>query len=227
MKKNSVVIAYILALALYGHVVKGLVDCANLTPEPKNLSLLKHEIEAYHDSGAWEKSIACVMQDAKVVLQKYIPVGKERLAVIFDIDETMLSNWYFLTKMGYGYDHDLNKNWEFSAKSTAIKPVQDLYDFAKDNGFAIFFITGRRENQRESTARNLNKFGIDGWTGLYFKPMNYNGARAKDFKALWRAKIQNCGYTIVANIGDQESDLVGCPEALHNFKIPNPAYMIP
>jgi len=53
-----------------------------------------------------------------------------------------------------------------------------------------------------------------------------NGAEAADYKAAERAKIEAQGYTIIANVGDQPSDLAG-GHALRGFLLPNPFYRIP
>jgi HAD superfamily, subfamily IIIB (Acid phosphatase) len=46
------------------------------------------------------------------------------------------------------------------------------------------------------------------------------------FKSGERARIEANGYSVIANIGDQDSDLAG-GHALHTCKLPNPAYYIP
>lgn len=47
------------------------------------------------------------------------------------------------------------------------------------------------------------------------------------FKTAAREKIENGGvYTIIANVGDQDSDLAG-GHAERTFKVPNPFYFIP
>jgi hypothetical protein len=45
------------------------------------------------------------------------------------------------------------------------------------------------------------------------------------FKSGARAKIEQQGYDIAIDIGDQESDLDG-GHADHDFKLPNPYYFI-
>jgi predicted secreted acid phosphatase len=105
--------------------------------------------------------------------------------------------------------------------------VRALYAFAQLKGFAVFLITGRRENQREPTERNLRNVGFTNWQGVFFKPMEYVGHKAMEFKTKWRDHIKQLGYTLVLNIGDQWSDLDGDPQALYNVKIANPAYFIP
>jgi acid phosphatase len=49
---------------------------------------------------------------------------------------------------------------------------------------------------------------------------------AADFKAPQRARIEGQGYTIIANIGDQPSDLDG-GFSERTYLLPNPFYRIP
>lgn len=49
---------------------------------------------------------------------------------------------------------------------------------------------------------------------------------AADFKAPIRAEIEQAGYTILANIGDQPSDLKG-GHAEKGFLLPDPFYRVP
>jgi acid phosphatase len=46
------------------------------------------------------------------------------------------------------------------------------------------------------------------------------------FKRAERAKIAARGFTIVANVGDQQSDLDG-GYAERTFRVPNPFYFLP
>lgn len=201
--------------------------CARLGKEPANVSLVKKSVREYRSSGAWDSSINCEAERAKKLLQDYKIGDDEKPAVIFDIDDTALSNWEFIDISDFGYNQGRYKLWENSARDSAIKPIQELYVFAREKGFSIFFISGRREVQRQFTELNLRKVGFEEWEGVYLKPMDYHGGHAKDFKSKWREHIQSLGYTIVLNIGDQQSDLDGDPHAIYDIKIPNPAYFIP
>jgi predicted secreted acid phosphatase len=90
----------------------------------------------------------------------------------------------------------------------------------------VFYITGRRDQQRQATLWNLDSAGFKGWAGLATRPDKEHGSIVP-FKSGERNKIAK-DYTIIANIGDQDSDLEpkdeshGCP-----FKLPNPFYFIP
>jgi len=49
---------------------------------------------------------------------------------------------------------------------------------------------------------------------------------AADFKTPARVEIEQAGYTIIANIGDQPSDLAG-GHAERTFLLPDPFYRVP
>jgi hypothetical protein len=144
--------------------------------------------------------------------------------VVFDIDETLLSNYIGVP----GSDPEAGVIGQFpgalSGTGTRMPGVSDTYVLAKKLGMAVFLITARPEalpGLRDTTVRNLTAVGYSGWSGLSLKPDP--SASSATYKAGERAKIEARGYTIVANVGDQESDLAG-GFAERRFKIPNPFY---
>ena len=88
------------------------------------------------------------------------------------------------------------------------------------------FITGRDETQRAATEKNLSDTGYGGYTELVLAPTGVHFAWAADYKTPQRAAIEARGYTIIANVGDQPSDLAG-GYAQATFLLPNPFYRIP
>jgi predicted secreted acid phosphatase len=118
--------------------------------------------------------------------------------------------------------------WELSAKAAAIFPPLELFKVARAKGIAVFFITGRNgdDKTRAATEQNLYAVGYEGWVELVMRPAGSHSASAADYKAPERAKIAARGFTILANIGDQKSELDGgCAE--RTFRVPNPFYYIP
>jgi hypothetical protein len=93
---------------------------------------------------------------------------------------------------------------------------------------AVFFITGRREGEddRNWTIRNLQNAGYEGWAGLSLRPKDDHDPSVIPYKSGERAKIAAQGYTIIANVGDQHSDLAG-GHAERAWRLPNPFYFIP
>jgi predicted secreted acid phosphatase len=162
-----------------------------------------------------------------------------RPALVLDIDETSLSNWAVMYHNDFAYfrdgDCDLNQPracgqaaWEKSEAAPAIAPTLALFNAAKARGVAVFFVTGRRENAEESavTEGNLRKAGYDGWAGILMRPPESHEASVAIYKSGARAKIEAQGYHIIANVGDQQSDLA-LGHAERGFKLPNPFYYLP
>ena len=189
---------------------------------------------AYHDSGQYMLDLAAVDAEAIAWIGTQVP-ATPRPAVVFDIDETALSNWEVIKANDFGrfIDGPCNlpdacgwRAWDLTAQSTVIQPTLDVYNTAKSLGAAIFFITGRDEPQRAATEQNLQSAGYFGYTRLIMTPPHAQYASAVDFKSPQRAAIEAEGYTIVANIGDQPSDLAG-GYAQKTFLLPDPFYRIP
>ena len=116
--------------------------------------------------------------------------------------------------------------WDLRAESTVITPTRDVFNTAKDRGAAVFFITGRPESQRAATEQNLAAVGYTGYARLIMEPPGAHYVSAADFKAPQRQKIEQDGYTIISNMGDQPSDLDG-GFAERTFLLPHPFYRIP
>ncbi len=203
--------------------------------QPANLGDLKADARGYYDSGAYLTDLQQAAWPAIPWINEEAPrVAKP--AVVFDIDETSLSNYTALEANDFGRiitgPCDLPQgpcglqNWDFLAESSVIPPTMDVFNAAKERGAAIFFITGRPESQRAATERNLAGTGYTGYARLIMEPTGTQYVSAVDYKAPQRQAIEGEGYTIVANLGDQPSDLDG-GFAERTFLLPNPFYRIP
>lgn len=202
-----------------------------IAKEPVNLNVYKEQLIQYHDSGQYERDIEQVIKEADTYLKSELsrpaPKGKKR-AIVLDIDETSISSYASMLNLKFGGNPKLWDEAESKAEAPAIPPTLKLYQFAKANGVAVIFITGRHEgkNKRETTAKNLEKAGFNHWDKLILKPLAYNHKPAGLYKSAMRKQLTEEGYDIVLNVGDQESDLVG-NYAHKSFKLPNPYYFIP
>lgn len=191
--------------------------------EPPNLYLLKQELKAYIDDGRYEADIAKVAAQAKAWIEQRARQGDGKLAVVFDIDETLISNLPHMRKMDFGYVPPLWDQWVADAEGPAIESVREVYRTAREHGVAVFFMTGRKTTDGPGTTKNLAAEGLDDYVDLFLKPNDYLGP-TQAFKTAMRKKITEDGYTIIANVGDQHSDLDG-GYAERTFKLPNPFYI--
>jgi len=201
-----------------------------------NLGDLKQQLLQYKQSGAYDRDVAATLADAQRYVEQHAGQGS-KTAIILDIDETALLNWPEMQANDFGYIPNAPcdslpagpcgvRNWEQSAQCEVIRPTLDLFKAARVRGVSVFFITGRPDNERTATEANLHKAGYDGWAGLILRPAGLTIKSAADFKAPERAKIASQGFRIIANIGDQPSDLAG-GYAEKTFLIPNPFYRVP
>lgn len=199
--------------------------------EPANLYSLKQKVTTYVAVGGYGKDVATVAEQANRYLIKRIPQGipkrvkrADKLAIVFDIDETSLSNLRHIQANDYGYLPKVWNAWVNEGQATAIYPVQAVYNTAVNGKIAIFFITGRTPESAAATERNLRQVGYETWTRVIYKPADFDES-TRAFKIDARRQLAADGYLIVANIGDQTSDLVG-GYAEKTFKLPNPFYIV-
>ncbi len=196
-----------------------------------NLDQLVTELKQYHECTC---KCGCYAHDLDVQADRAISFlrkraarrgTKEKLAVVLDIDETSLSNYQEMLQQNYLYDAKAFDAWVNTAQAPAIPGTLRIDKEAKQLGVEVFFITGRHENERSATEKNLRTVGYE-WKSLTMRAPSEAKQTAEVFKSAARARIESQGYTIVLNVGDQWSDLKGKPEAEFSVKYPNPYYFI-
>lgn len=175
----------------------------------------------FSHSSDYRKEFSQAIKDARAACQRHI--GEKNVAIVSDIDETLLDNRAFFEKHPEFHWKEFDV-WVNDAQAPVLKQTADFLAWARKKGFAIFFITGRMELLRSGTITNLvnNKIAYD---GLYMRP-NGNKTSAETVKSVFRKQIEDMGFKIIVNIGDQYSDLAGgfsedCE------KLPNKMYFIP
>jgi hypothetical protein len=177
-------------------------------------------IAAYHDSGEWDGDLTAVTERARRVLET---TRVARPALVLDVDDTSLSSYECLARRGFRRSAD--SPCARSGRLPAIGQTLALHRVARQRGISVVFLTGRREALRRATAANLRAAGYDGPLRLIMRPDHERQGAHGGFKARQRRRLQRQGLDVVANVGDQHSDLTG-GAARHVFKLPNPMYLI-
>jgi len=175
-------------------------------------------------------------------------------AIVLDVDDTTLNTWPFELSVNFAFSPAAQQPYVDGQKFLPEPGMVDVVTAAEREGYAIIYLTGRGATQEVATLGNLTADGVGvdagypkpttltgGEDGLFTKPAvadypaylkqacasDPNGACTTiHYKAATRAHIQSLGYDIVANVGDQFSDLKG-GSADATFKIPNPTYYLP
>nr|KYP54130.1 Stem 28 kDa glycoprotein [Cajanus cajan] len=149
---------------------------------------------------------------------------------VFDIDETTLSNLEYYADHGFGvepYNETAFNEWVNLGEAPALPESLKLYNKLVGLGVKIVFLTGRPLNQETVTTANLKHAGYHTWLKLIVKNTTlYSGTTAVTYKSAERKKLEEEGYNIIGNIGDQWSDLLGTNTGNRTFKLPDPMYYI-
>ena len=187
------------------------------------------QIREYRDSGDWAKAVNRQATKAKAWLAKRTGArnAPKKPALVLDIDETSLDNYpCYEERGGIPYDSAINAQCVTAYDAPAIKPVRSLFKRAKALKVKVFFITGRPDAIREGTLDNLKAAGFTGKYELILRPGNYQNESVVPYKSGARKKIQRRGFKIIANVGDQRSDLQG-GYSERTYKLPNLIYLTP
>jgi predicted secreted acid phosphatase len=117
----------------------------------------------------------------------------------------------------------------------AVFGMPALADWAASHGITVFWITGRPGSQRALTRKNLAVWYAPpaNKAHLFLRPSSPpayltcgTSCTTIQYKSLTREHITDEGFDILANMGDQFSDLKG-GFADRAVKMPNPMYFIP
>lgn len=197
--------------------------------EPTNLASVKQVLIRYHDSGQYQQDINHAIDEGMRYLNKRIAqpdFDAKKSAIVLDIDETSLSNYPDMKQLDFGGTLEQIRQAEDQGKDAAIEPTLKLYQFAKAHHIAVFFLTGRFEEERTMTAANLQAAGYHDWDQLVLRSGQNRHVTAAVYKTAIRKQFEQQGYDILLNVGDQQSDLAG-RYADKTVKLPNPYYFIP
>jgi acid phosphatase len=205
--------------------------------QPINLGQLKYQLLDYKCFGGYDRDVRRALLEAQVYVEQRADQVTNP-ALVLDIDETSLSNWPRILANDFGYIPNGNcdslpdgpcgdAKWQLSGQAEAIIPTLELFNAAKSKNVTVFFITGRGEKSdvRQATETNLRAVKYDGWKAVLMRPAGVYKS-VQEFKTAKRSEITGQGFTIIANVGDQASDLDG-GYSERVFRVPNPFYFIP
>ncbi len=199
-------------------------------PAHPNLDSAKAALREFYRSGTYFSQVHQELEKAKQYLQKRVMQNAKaqhpkRLAVVFDIDETMLSNYQQLESIDFGGSTPLKIQAFLQGKKQALPGALELFNYAKSHHVAVFFVTGRPEKWRDATVHTLHDLGFKDWNGLIMHTNDGYGHSVIPFKTEKRHQLVKKGYDIVLTIGDQWSDIMG-GYADNGVKLTNPFYYI-
>lgn len=221
--------------------------------EIPNLAQVQEKIKAYYgdtvdkngqhfaspDSN-YAKQVAEIEKKAKAQIDRAVRNSKHtktKPAIVLDLDDTTLLTYNYELQQGFHFTPESQDAYLKSTDMAAVFGMPQLVNWAQSKGVTVFYVTGRGEHQRDWSVRNLKNVGykpVADPAHFFLKnkktPPAYLPCGATcttvEYKAGTRKHIESLGFDIVANFGDQYSDLQG-GYADRTYKLPNPMYFLP
>ena len=142
----------------------------------------------------WQSDVTAVTDPVLAYVQQRIAEASSTsdLAIVLDIDNTSLASYFYPT----------------SYPTPADPPVLALAQYAASKGVKIFFVSARPDVIDLITKYNLTAVGypVD---GLYSRNPIQLFESVQTFKTAEREELESKGYDIIANIGNNWTDLNG------------------
>jgi predicted secreted acid phosphatase len=205
-------------------------------------------IHTFDRDGAYAHQVEGIAATAGRTLSTHDKQNAHK-AILFDVDDTTLNTYSYEIFSNFVFNPATNADFVFAADPRvfpAVPGMVGLEQRAEAHGYTVFFLTGRPLAQKQATVDNLEAAGYDVNPDRVFTKdtttdsepwlascLDHSFTPAKfvcttiQYKSLTRQHIeQDLGWDIVANFGDQFSDLKG-GFADSTYKIPNPMYFLP
>ena len=161
-------------------------------------------------------------------------------AIVLDVDDTTLNTYSYEIYSNFVFNPTTNAAFVNAGVFPAVFYMPSLARRAAHDGYSIFYLTGRPESQRAGTVANLVSAGYAAPDAAHLFMRNKDASApaylpcdatppyctTDQYKSMTRAHIEDLGYQITDNFGDQFSDL-SLGHEKRATKLPNPMYFLP
>jgi 5'-nucleotidase (lipoprotein e(P4) family) len=145
---------------------------------------------------------------ARMLLDRDLRMNRRnrmKRAVIVDVDETIVDNTRYearMVKEGVPHTSDRFTDWVNRAEGEAIPGALAFLGYANARGVRVFYITNRKQIEKEGTARNLKKLGFPNVNDetLLVRPDNTDSSKEP------RRVAVSARYHVVLLMGDNLND---------------------
>ncbi len=148
-------------------------------------------------------NLAKLILDKSAKKNKFKIKKKKPLAVITDIDETILDNSPYNANMiinGTSYNKESWASWVNEKRAKALPGAIDFCNYAKEKGVEVFYLSNRSAKSTDATIENMKKEGFPyaDKEHMYLKTTSSN-------KTERRNKILE-NYNVILYLGDNLRD---------------------
>lgn len=220
---------YLLRPVLLSFCVLTILSCSYQNPTPvrdeSNVTINKYNdaeygVQAilYHQFGSEYRALCYQSYNlaAEKLLAKVKANPSAKLAIITDLDETVVDNSYYnawLVNEGAMYTPETWKQWTSQRKATLVPGSKDFFKLADSLGVTIFYVSNRSVDEYEATLANLRTLDLPQLDSTHFYlKTNTSGKEAR------RQSIYDRGYEVIMFLGDNLNDFSQAFEKQNNEK---------
>lgn len=156
-----------------------------------------------------------------------VQVRNCKAMVVFDVDETLLNSYTYSLAQDPQFTFNPT-TWTEYVDSCGYSPIpqtRDLFNRLKKLGVSIALVSSGDRDTKAAMVSCLNARGINGWDRYIMRGDKAPDASSAEYKAIARESLKREGFTIVASVGDQVSDM-SYGHLKRGFLLPNTMYYI-
>jgi 5'-nucleotidase (lipoprotein e(P4) family) len=139
------------------------------------------------------------------------PRPEKPLAIITDIDETVLDNspyQVWLIQNRENYSLDTWKKWTALASAEPLPGAREFLNYASSRGVKVFYVTNRDQDEADATLKNLQRLGFPDANHAHLL-CKRNGVKGKEDRRQAIARTN----TVCLLLGDNLSDFAAAFDA--------------
>ncbi len=132
-----------------------------------------------------------------------------RVAVAFDIDDTLLGTWSYSKNMDPPLTFS-SPTWNAYVAACGYAPITptiSLLNNLRSRGVYVAIVSAGAAAHAPQTTACLTQNGVKGWDSIRFRDPTEQGMTNAVYKARARSAVARRGYRIIASVGDQVSDM--------------------
>lgn len=194
------------------------------------------QVEAYYTGPAIQRDRADVALAAWRFVRDWtrqrcgttpVQVRACKAMVVFDVDETLLNSYSYSVAQEPQFTFDPTTWTEYvdACDYAGIPQTRELFDRLKGLGVTIALVSAGNRDTKEAMVSCLQSKGIRGWDRYIMRGDKGSGLSDAEYKAAARKGLKRDGFTIVASIGDQVSDM-SYGHLKRGFLMPNTMYYL-
>lgn len=196
-------------------------------------SSLPNDIRWVRQSGEYEELCKQIFRQAWYQIKKQAASGGTKLAVVVDLDETILDNSLYQVDRwgkGLGFTQDSWSEWVNQKKADLVPGAKTFLEKTRNLGITVVFMSNRMHHNLQPTIENLK--GLKVWDKKDLFLLREDKQDTKDLRRKevleGKGRMNKVGpLKVLAYLGDQIGDFpIKSDEGfgVSQFLLPNPTY---